>query len=94
MIITGDFNCPPRSDAYDVFASAGCLDAFLAAGGEEAGTFHAFSGEARSPRIDWVLVDPGACQVEFAGAQIVRDARPPVYPSDHYPLVVDLDLST
>jgi endonuclease/exonuclease/phosphatase family metal-dependent hydrolase len=92
-VLTGDFNCAPGSAAYDVFASAGYLDAFLAAGGEEAGTFHDFTGEACSPRIDWVLVDPGACQVVFSAARIVRDARPPLYPSDHFPLVVDLELT-
>jgi endonuclease/exonuclease/phosphatase family metal-dependent hydrolase len=94
VLITGDFNCVPGSDALNVFASAGYLDAFAAAGAEETGTFHAFTGEAIMPRIDWVLVDPGACQVEFASAEAIRDAQPPIYPSDHLPLVVDLGLSS
>jgi endonuclease/exonuclease/phosphatase family metal-dependent hydrolase len=91
-LVTGDFNCTPGSPAHAVFLEAGFTDAFVAAGAEECGTFHAFTGEARAGRIDWVLVDPGACRVSFAAAQVIRDSQPPVYPSDHFPLLVDLTL--
>jgi endonuclease/exonuclease/phosphatase family metal-dependent hydrolase len=91
-LITGDFNCVPGSPAHAVFLEAGFTDVFVAVGGEECGTFHAFTGEARGGRIDWVLVDPGACRVSFTAAEVARDAQPPVYPSDHFPLTVDLTL--
>lgn len=92
-IVIGDFNCAPGSPPYCVFMEAGYLDVHIEAGGQEAGTFHAFTGEAQLPRIDWVLLDPGACQVEFREAKIIRDAAPPVYPSDHFPLLVELELN-
>ena len=41
-------------------------------------------------RIDWIMLRDGASTLRAASCEIVRDAAPPVYPSDHYPVVVDV----
>ena len=101
VLLTGDFNCEPRSKAREVFDRAGFVDAHLAAGHGPAKTFHAFRGEGfrgRDPskehRIDWVLLRGGSRGERWTveGYSIVRDAEPPLYPSDHYPVVADLSL--
>lgn len=102
-IMTGDFNCEPGSDTYNVFARAGFADAHLLAGNEPANTFHRFRGEEYRPRregrIDWVLVRDGLGdgprrRWEVSSCEILRDADPPVYPSDHYPVAASLSLVT
>lgn len=101
VLLTGDFNCEPSSKARGVFTNAGFSDAHLASVHAPANTFHAFRGEGfrgRGPskehRIDWVLLRDSLrgerWSIEYYS--IVRDAEPPLYPSDHYPVVVDLAL--
>lgn len=101
VLLTGDFNCEPSSKVRDVFARAGFVDAHAAAGHAPAKTFHAFRGEGfrgRDPskehRMDWVLLRDGSRGERWTveGYSIVRDAEPPMYPSDHYPVVADLAL--
>ena len=101
VLLTGDFNCEPSSKARDVFTGAGFVDAHLVAGHGPTNTFHGFRGESfrgrdpkRENRIDWVLLRDGSRGERWAveGYSIVRDAEPPLYPSDHYPLVADLSL--
>ena len=101
VLLTGDYNCEPGSEARNVFARAGFEDVHLVAGHAPAKTFHAFRGEGfrgRDPskqhRIDWILLRDGARGERWAveACSIVRDAEPPVYPSDHYPVVADLAL--
>ncbi len=98
-IVTADFNCDAGSATYRHFARAGYVDTFLAAGNvdrPDAFTFHAFTGQ-RHPdygRIDWVLVHAAPTLVEAANFRILRDAAPPIYPSDHFPVVVDLTVQT
>ncbi|MBZ0287813.1 MAG: hypothetical protein K8I30_09380 [Anaerolineae bacterium] len=53
-------------------------------------TFHGFKGaqfEADYLRIDWILT-LGALQAR--SCVIARDEQPPLYPSDHYPIVAEL----
>lgn len=100
-LLTGDFNCEPHSKARDVFARAGFVDVHLTAGHAPAKTFHAFRGEgfrgrdqSKEHRIDWVLLRDGSRGERWSveGYSIVREAEPPLYPSDHYPVVADLAL--
>ncbi len=97
-ILTGDFNCNPGSRTYRNFAQAGFTDAHRAAGNPRSNTFHKFQGESFRPdkeaRIDWILLRGGERGGEWtvSSCQIVRDCEPPVYPSDHYPVVADLTL--
>jgi endonuclease/exonuclease/phosphatase family metal-dependent hydrolase len=53
------------------------------------GTYHAFSGAAHSPRIDFVLCN-GHC--EPLAVDIDRRSTGRVYPSDHDPVLATLRL--
>jgi endonuclease/exonuclease/phosphatase family metal-dependent hydrolase len=88
-ILVGDFNARPGSPPHRLLADQGFVDVYR---GPEQGTFHGFQGETgrRGRRIDWILVR-GAVAAD--SCQIVQDAEPPLYPSDHYPLVADLVLA-
>ncbi|MDZ4718719.1 MAG: endonuclease/exonuclease/phosphatase family protein [Roseiflexaceae bacterium] len=98
LILTGDFNCDPGTPPYQVFANAGLIDAFLSVGeqdGLESYTFHGFVGRDRKhktgwiERIDWVLTR--GLTAQHCG--IIRDENPPYYPSDHYPVLADIELT-
>lgn len=106
-IITGDFNDPvlalPGLDlaperVMPIYTAAGFRDTFAEAGHADApdvNTFHNFAGEGvahYAQRLDWILVRDGARRAETRALEIVRDAAPPLYPSDHYPVVADLAL--
>jgi endonuclease/exonuclease/phosphatase family metal-dependent hydrolase len=102
-VVTGDFNAQVGSAAYERFRDAGFVDAHVACGGEDNAwrsfTYHGFEGtafrgsDAPPRRIDWILLrDGGAARVRATSCAIVRDAAPPVYPSDHYPVIADVEL--
>jgi endonuclease/exonuclease/phosphatase family metal-dependent hydrolase len=102
VIVTGDFNCNPWSPVYRDFLQAGFVDTFRAAGhgdSAETSTFHGFHGKDYFAlewgdqvfwRVDWILVRDGAQRLQTTSCTIVRDAAPPVYASDHYPVVSEL----
>jgi len=97
VVLTGDFNCEPGTAAYRTFARAGFADAHILAGNAPANTFHAFKGEGYLPRregrIDWILLRDGPHRRwAVRSCEVVRDAAPPVYPSDHYPVLARLSL--
>jgi endonuclease/exonuclease/phosphatase family metal-dependent hydrolase len=88
---------------YHLLRAYGFTDTFLAAGGEDSPasfTFHGFEGARywaakhhMAGRIDWILTLDGARAIETTSCLIVRDAELPRYPSDHYPVLVDLDFT-
>lgn len=94
-IITGDFNAGPLTPTQHVYLQAGFKDACE---GLDEPSFHGFRGKARrrprptDDRIDWILIRNGARRLRVVDAGLVRDAEPPLYPSDHYPVVADLVL--
>lgn len=94
QIVMADFNARPDSDAYGVLREAGCVDTFTDAGNADpVNTFHGFKGAAFAGtgiRIDWILTRGS---LTTRRCIIVEDAAPPVYPSDHYPLLADLELT-
>ena len=100
IVLTGDFNCNPGSKTYNILADAGFADVHLMAGNGPTNTFHRFKGEefrpkaGREARIDWILTRdaPPNGTWNVHSCEVVRDAEPPVYPSDHYPVVADLSL--
>jgi endonuclease/exonuclease/phosphatase family metal-dependent hydrolase len=101
-IITGDFNCNVWSEPYRILVEGGCIDTYRAAGhGDSAAssTFHGFRGDGYSAldwgdavfwRVDWIFTLDGARRFQTTSCTIVRDAEPPVYPSDHYPIVAEV----
>jgi endonuclease/exonuclease/phosphatase family metal-dependent hydrolase len=84
----------------DTFLAAGNED------GEDARTYHAFKGlryfllccgdrvrHGRKPcRIDWILLKNGQQCLRTETHEILRDcdAKPTIYPSDHYPILATL----
>ncbi len=96
LIVTGDFNCGPDSDAHmrlmDQPRNRPLVDAFdrLVDDETDAGTFNGFEGVRTGPRIDWILhtndLTPVACE-------IIRDSRDRRYPSDHFPVVTRFRMS-
>jgi hypothetical protein len=100
-IVTGDFNAPVGSSAYERFRAAGFADAHVQCGNDDtpgrAFTYHGYAGEAfrgsDSPprRIDWILLRGGSkTWMRADRCEIARDAQPPAYPSDHYPVIADV----
>jgi len=89
VILIGDFNTTPESRVHSILTSS-LTDVWSAAAkrsGPE-GTFHGFTGKPER-RIDWILVrglKPN--RVETITTQ--REGR---YPSDHFPLIAELDLA-
>lgn len=98
VLVTGDFNCDPGSEAYRTFVNAGFRDTYLESGNTDdaaAYTFHAFKG-TRDPnygRIDWILTRNGKTAFKAKSHAIIRDARPPVFPSDHFPVLAEVQLA-
>lgn len=86
VVLTGDFNTTPASPAYA--GLKGFLeDAWTSAAqrtGPE-GTFHGFTGQPQK-RIDWILVRG----LEVDRMRVVDSQENGRYPSDHFPLVVEL----
>jgi exodeoxyribonuclease-3 len=86
----------PERDAFTAFETAGLVDVFRTRG-IEGYTYWDYQ-QLRFPRnegmrIDFVLGSPAFNDLVTAGA-IERNERKGAGPSDHVPLVVDLDVST
>lgn len=99
-ILTGDFNCGPRSASHQTLVtkqepdSQSLHDVFriahpLAARGE--GTFHFFTGVHWGPRIDWILA---TSQFHVVESEIDHYRGPHGYPSDHFPVTAVLRWET
>ena len=94
VVLTGDFNAPDDTPPYDLLEAAGFVDTY--ADRPEVHTFHRFQGATFVPivpvmlRLDRILTRDGDRSLRNEGCAIVTDADPPLYPSDHYPVVTDL----
>ena len=88
VVLTGDFNTTPDSDAHAVLAGT-LQDAWTTAPRVEGidATFHGFTGKA-DRRIDWIFVR--GAQLESITSVTTRWNHR--YPSDHFPLVATLRL--
>lgn len=88
VILTGDFNTTPDSDAYRLLASwlTDARTAAPAVAGPEP-TFHAFTGRA-TRRIDWILAR--GLRPRAYRTVVLHDGA--VYPSDHFPVVATFGL--
>ena len=93
VIVTGDFNDAPDTASYDRLMTAPdgpgpkLIDSYREVcsrnGEPEEQTFHAFTGQPRSGRIDWIIVSE---QFDTESADVDEwnvDGR---YPSDHFPV--------
>ncbi len=96
LVVTGDFNAEPGAPIHNAFAKAGFSDAHKVLGHPPTRTFHRFRGPEFSPkrkdrewRIDWVLLRGGW---EAHSCDVCHDCEPPIFPSDHYPVMAELAL--
>ncbi|MBO0600646.1 endonuclease/exonuclease/phosphatase family protein [Sporosarcina sp. E16_3] len=94
VLVTGDFNTGANTEPYKVLMEQGKLiDAWDTATGrinEGLGTFNNFNDPTGGiDRIDWILyrgdVKPGVIQ-------IVNDQPQGQFPSDHFPVMMDLKI--
>src|SRR5438105_315754 len=102
VILTGDFNCNPGTPVHRLLREQGFIDTYLATGNvddENSNTHHAygwtqpsiFGGQRNDTwRIDWIFLRDDSKRMEAKSCEIVRDQEPPIYPSDHYPVLVEL----
>lgn len=95
LIIMGDFNDGPASRTHAVLTTEGTRlrDSWTAIGldeGTHSATSHGFKGVPKKERIDWVLVSP---EFEVKSVAIIRDEFGGRYPSDHFPVIADLELT-
>ena len=96
LLLMGDFNAEPESAAYQALtqnreALPGWVDVHreLIKTEDGQGTFHGFKGGRDGKRIDWVLISP---DLRPLSCQIDRTARDGRFPSDHYPVTVEIAL--
>jgi exonuclease III len=87
---------------YRAFINAGFVDTYRAAGhGDSTGssTYHGYMGDAysglewgdeQSWRVDWILTRDGEQRLQTVASTILHDGQPPIYPSDHWPVIADL----
>lgn len=88
LILTGDFNTHKDSEPYNNITSAGMINASsLAKDKYGSGTYHGFSGSANSA-IDFFFVNSNVKEV--IKHRVCDDKINGDYPSDHYPIYVEL----
>jgi endonuclease/exonuclease/phosphatase family metal-dependent hydrolase len=94
VIVTGDFNVGEDNPAIRTMVrDKAFLDTFRIVHPDEkqVSTFNGFKDEqSDGPKIDYVLVQPGA---EVLSAEIIRTTRDGRYPSDHFPVVARVRLT-
>ena len=89
---------PPAAAVHQVFTGHGFVDTFLETGHEDASTintYHHFLGSDFPPlgyRIDWILLRDGVQGWQTHRCEIITNAAPPLYPSDHYPVLAEVEL--
>lgn len=85
FILTGDFNTTPDSAAYAKLTQS-LHDAWTSAAAQHgpAQTYHGFTGKP-TKRIDWILYR--GLKAEDVHTVTTHEGK--VFPSDHYPVVVD-----
>ncbi len=94
QILAGDMNADARNPAIELFIKDGWQDTYEAVHGtrDPGFTYHEFLGPSyRSSlgKIDWIFVRG---RIGARQAQIVREARNGVYPSDHYFVAAEVEL--
>lgn len=86
---------PKAGTVYEVYSNNCFQDAYLEAGHPnslDTNTYHDFYGKDFPPaalRIDWILKLNGTYKMRAKKCEIIYYAKPPVYPSDHYPVIAE-----
>ncbi len=94
FILVGDFNLSPDGPEHRALTDASekgpFIDTWRFSGKEEthSETRHSFDGVGKYYRMDWILAKRG---VVVKNTKIIRDNRSGRYPSDHFPVMADLE---
>ena len=94
VVVTGDFNAPAGfAEPWRILTGSGLRDAWLTAASRHgsAVTYNGFGPPDREgeSRIDWILLSP---RIEVRHCESVEYNEGGRYPSDHLPVVADLQL--
>ncbi|MEK3890057.1 endonuclease/exonuclease/phosphatase family protein [Bacillus sp. FSL K6-3431] len=94
IIITGDFNTESSSEPHQVFLEKGKFidtwDAAIERINKDLGTFNDFKNPTGGKdRIDWILCRGN---VKTGFIKIINDQPKGRFPSDHFPVMVDLEI--
>jgi endonuclease/exonuclease/phosphatase family metal-dependent hydrolase len=94
VIVTGDFNCGPKSVAHNTFTDAGFKDTWNTAKekrGPIIGTFHGYKDPIpNGKRIDWILTRG---KIEADSIAIDTFEQQGKRASDHFPVYCDLHMT-
>lgn len=87
LVMAGDFNTEPDGPVHMLLTET-LTDARVAAPANDGpdATFHGFTGQG-DRRIDWILVRG----LSPSGTRTIATSRHGRYPSDHFPVVAELD---
>jgi len=96
VVVTGDFNAGEDNPAIRLLKGESAsspirlFDTFrlLHPAAKDVGTFHGFQGGTSGGKIDYVFVESGA---NVARAEILHDSQNGRYPSDHYPVMAEIE---
>lgn len=98
QILGGDFNAPRENPAIKILEEGGWVSAYTAVHGPDdpGKTFHNLLGPKHNPKvagnkIDFIFTRGAAKPVQ---AVILKDHENGRYPSDHYFLLADIELTT
>lgn len=91
LILSGDFNADKQSAAYQHLTAGGLLFDPMRTpqpGRGDPPTFHGFGRQNDPPAIDWILISAGFQVVSASVDTFQKQNR---YPSDHYPILTELN---
>ncbi len=90
IVLGGDFNCGPDREAHPPLRRAGYASVYDGWGAEHSvgATFHNFQGGVEGEPIDYLYASP---DVRIRSARIDRDRYDGRYPSDHYPVIAEIE---
>jgi len=94
ILLLGDFNDLPGSEVHQTLRKplGPFNDSWQIMGkaeDQQSYTHHGFTGVPTKGRIDWILA---TSEFRILDVSVVRDHKAGRYPSDHFPLLVDLQL--
>lgn len=94
ILLLGDFNDLPGSEVHQTLREplGPFNDSWQMMGkaeDQQSYTHHGFTGVPTKGRIDWILA---TSEFRILDVSVVRDHKTGRYPSDHFPLLVDLQL--
>lgn len=93
-IVTGDFNVNRGSDPYRQLTDENSINPLVEAywqlhPSDRTGTFHEYGSLDMPTPIDWVLFSSKHFYIRFAKIDTTKQGY--IYPSDHYPICVEID---